>query len=120
MRTFEYRGYDGAGRAVKGLIEGADARDARERLAAGGVLAERVEPTRRRGRLTVEARTTLYRELATLLAAGVPLLRALETVLESAETGEERVAVAMARDGVRDGLSLAEALGAASGAVTDF
>ena len=38
MTTFEYKGFDATGRARNGLIEAADLKDARKRLAARGLL----------------------------------------------------------------------------------
>ena len=40
MTTFEYKAYDTAGRSSTGLIEAADLKDARRRLAARGLLPE--------------------------------------------------------------------------------
>ena len=38
MQTFEYRGFDGTGKARKGLVEALDIKRAREKLAGDGLL----------------------------------------------------------------------------------
>ena len=41
MKTFEYRGYDSQGKSRRGLVEAATLKQAREQLAAEGILAIR-------------------------------------------------------------------------------
>jgi general secretion pathway protein F len=60
----------------------------------------------------------VYRELAALVGAGIPLVQALETILTSPELGPHRAVLAAARDRVREGDALAGALAGVSGAVT--
>ena len=48
MKTFIYKGYDRGGHACKGLVEALSTKEARERLAARGVLAERLYPSGKR------------------------------------------------------------------------
>ena len=121
MRTFEYRGFDRAGGTRRGLIEGADVKEARERLAARGILAERLVPAGSRVRglfrggadLPAELRVVFYRELAVLLDAGLPLVAALEILIQSPEFGRGTVLLAGVRDRVREGAGLAAALATA-------
>ncbi len=44
----------------------------------------------------------VYRELSSLLRAGVPLLGALDIMLQSPELSNVRVVLAATRDGIRD------------------
>ncbi|MBL7076930.1 MAG: type II secretion system F family protein [Kiritimatiellae bacterium] len=120
MKTFEYKGYDAAGKAVKGLTEGTSVKHAREQLAASGILAERITPTGRRVRLPPQERAVLYRELSSLLRAGVPLLGALDIMLQSPELSGVRVVLAATRDGIREGRALAQSLTDASASVGAF
>ncbi len=120
MKTFEYKGFDAAGKAVRGLTEGMSIKHAREQLAAGGILAERITPTGRRVRLRPQERAVLYCELSSLLRAGVPLLGALDIMLQSPELSAARVVLASARDAIREGASLAQALTGASASVGAF
>jgi len=119
MKTFEYRGYDENGRLQKGLTEAVDLKDARERLAGAGVFAERLRAAgeqgvgrlaARRARLAPQVRSLVYRELGTLLAAGLPLVQALDILVQSPELGTARPPLAGVRDRIREGASLAEAL----------
>jgi len=120
MKTFEYKGFDAAGKAVRGLTEGMSVKHAREQLAAGGILSERITPTGRRVRLQPQERAILYRELSSLLRAGVPLLGALDIMLQSPELSGVRVVLAATRDGIREGRSLAQSLTQASASVGGF
>lgn len=122
MTTFEYSGFDGQGRARRGLVEADGAKDARKRLAAEGILAERVQaaggkPRRAAGRKAfgMEARTMFYRELASLLQAGLALVPAMEVILQAPELDRTRAMLAAARDLVREGVPLSGALERATG-----
>lgn len=119
MTTFEYRGFDRAGDVRQGAIEARDPKDARAKLAASGVMAERVEEAGRRApgwlgrrprRRTIEARGQLYRELATLLQSGMTLQAALQLLLESPEAADSHGWLARVREGIREGSSLSDAL----------
>ncbi len=129
MKTFDYKGFDRDGSARSGLIEALSPKDAREKLAAMGVLAERVEqagqgPTRslfrRKRTFTVDLRATLYRELSSLVGAGLPLVNALEIVIQSPEMGEARAVIAGVRDRIKEGSSMADALASVTDRITAF
>ncbi len=120
MKTFEYKGFDAAGKPVRGLTEGLSVKHAREQLAAAGILAERITPTGRRVRLQPGERAVLYHELGSLLRAGVPLLGSLNIMIQSPELSNARVVLASVRDGIREGRSLAQALTQANASVGAF
>ena len=128
MTTFEYKGYDASGRVQNGLIEAADLKDARKRLAARGLLPEILQAaggtaTRRAARaaaFSAEIRTMFYRELAALLGSGVALVPALDVILQAPELDQARTRLAAVRDAVREGRSLSAAMAAASAQVTPF
>ncbi|MBN1674449.1 MAG: type II secretion system F family protein [Kiritimatiellae bacterium] len=129
MKTFEYRGYDRSGRIKKGLAEALDPKGAREKLAAAGILVERLtvagEPGANRGstrgaRFPEEIRAVFYRETGTLLAADLTLVHAFDILIQSPEMGDARPLLAGIRDRVRAGRSLADALAHASGSVRSF
>lgn len=120
MKTFEYRGFDQGGRAARGLIEALSVKDAREKLAGGGILAERVNVTGRKLKVPVSVRSNLYRELSVLLASGLPLVRALDVMIESPELGDQRLVLAGVRDRVKEGASLGASLSEVSGSVSAF
>lgn len=114
MTTFEYRGYDAAGKSHAGLIEAQDLKDARKRLAARGILSETVQAAggdaarraSRSGAFSAEIRTMFYRELAALLESGVALVPTLDTILQAPELDRAQARLAAVRDAVREGRPL--------------
>lgn len=120
MKTYEYRGYEQGGRQRKGLVEALSVKDARERLASDGILADRVQPAVRRIRFPAFQRAVFYHELSALLGAGIPMVRALEMLLRSPDLGDGAVLLAGVRDAVREGRSLAASLSEASESFTPF
>lgn len=129
MKTFEYRGYTTAGRATHGLVEAYNLKEAREKLARRGVLADRVGPagegrrrvwSGRRRPFDTDVRAMVYRELAALVGAGIPLVQSIETIIASPELGENRALLAAARDRIREGGGLANALAEVSRRVSDL
>lgn len=129
MRTFEYKGYNHAGQVARGLIQAIDRKDAREKLAHQGVLAEAIQAAgegrawvwRRRDVLfTLDVRAAFYRELASILAAGLPLSNGLALLTEAPEMGRNQTVVAGIGDRVSEGVSFADAVADASARVTAF
>jgi len=127
VKTFDYRGFDFDGRVRKGLLEALDVKDAREKLARTGILADRILAAgdhaantqfSKKSGFSLDQRSVVYRELGTLLRAGLPMVRALEVLIDSPEMGEGRGLLARTRDDIKEGVSLAEALGKASKSVT--
>lgn len=110
MKTFEYKGLTRDGQGCRGLVEALSIKEARELLAAEGILAERIAVTGRALRLPAAVRASLYRELASLLAAGIPMVRALEMLIQAASDRTVGIALAGVRDRVREGSALADAL----------
>lgn len=94
------------------------AKQAREKLARDGILVERMAVADRQSRFPADARAMVYRELGALLAAGFPLIRAFETLINSPEMRRFNMLLAGARDSVREGKPLAAAFRLASEAVT--
>ena len=117
MTTFTYKGFDAGGRRAQGLIEAGSLKEARERLAERGVLPETVAaaaaPSGRADALRrADRRAAVYRELAAMLRAGLPLVRALDLLIDSPEFSGARSALAGMRDRIREGASPAEAFAA--------
>jgi general secretion pathway protein F len=127
MSTFRYRGFDATGRARQGFLEALDRKDAREKLAARGVLSESVDPvagevgiSRGRALFGVAQRATFYRELGALLKAGIPLAAALDLLLETPEQEKQAGRMAWLRDRIREGQTLAAGLAESSPQVSVF
>jgi general secretion pathway protein F len=126
MKTFAYKGYDATGRAAQGLIEALDLKEAREKLQARGVLPETVTPAedghggKRRATFNLDQRAMCYHELASLLQAGLPLIQALDILIQSPELGPNLLRLAGVRDRIREGQGLARAFAEGSAEVTAF
>jgi len=120
MSTYQYKGFDDQGNVCKGIVEAGSVKDARAKLSAGGILAERLVATGRKSRFPVSLRAIVYRELSALLEAGLTLVQALDLLIESPEMNDSRLQLAGARDRVKDGASLAAALGSTSSAISPF
>ena len=126
MKTFAYRGYESSGRAAQGLIEALDLKEAREKLQARGVLPESVTPAedsragQRRAAFNLDQRAMCFHELASLLQSGLPLVQALDILIQSPELGPNVLRLAGVRDRIREGQGLARALAENSSEVTAF
>jgi len=128
MTTFEYKGFDASGRAQSGLIEAADLKDARKRLAAQGLLPETLQAVGGKSAhrsaasstFPSETRTMFYRELAALLGSGVVLVPALDVIIQAPELDKARALLAAVRDRVREGRPLSAAMADVSPHVTPF
>jgi general secretion pathway protein F len=115
MTTFQYKGFDKLGKSSKGLVEAADIKQARERLASKGILTERIEAAGHKTHyyksgFPGSTRIMLYNELYSLLKAGIPLAQALDMTIHF--SGEEKLkpAIAFMRDQVKEGAAFADAL----------
>ena len=106
MSTFLYHGIDSAGRRVKGLISADNARAARDELRRQGLRIQQIQERAQtaaqsswfsafRRRRYHSALTELYRELATLLQASVPLLEDLVNCLPYLSRGVQLAMTAL-------------------------
>ncbi len=121
MKTYAYRGFDAVGQARKGLVQADDVKAAREALSRDGILAERLWASGRRERpLGYARRASLYRELAVLLDSGMPVVPALEMLIQAPDLRVAAGRLSAVRDQVREGASLGEALKAVGGEMTDY
>jgi general secretion pathway protein F len=121
LKTYSYRGFDREGRARRGLVEASGAKGAREQLAADGILVERLNAGRERARgLDRGERAAVYRELGALAEAGLPVVQALDTLIDAPELAGERVLMAAVRDRIKEGSTLAAAFRATEPSVSAF
>src|SRR5919197_26671 len=117
MASFRFEAADSAGRIEKGLLEDDSAAAARAALRARGLVPLDVsslaqKASRPRWRRFPESELALAtRELASLLAAGLPVAQALGATLDQAENRAVREVFAAVRSDVFAGHRLAEALG---------
>ena len=128
MAAFEYTAIDAKGRQRKGVVEGDSSRQVRQILRDQGLAPMAVEPAASRGNgeaksggglsLSLFAPTLspldlalLTRQLATLIAAGLPVEEALHAVARQTEKRRQSALIMNVRGKVLEGYSLAAALG---------
>lgn len=122
MPVYHFVAFDDRGKRIKGIVDADTLAQARARLRSQGQFPVRIDEAggkeqtiaaswlwRWRGVSKAEI-TALTRQLATLLGAGIPLVEALEVVLEQAPSlGVKRV-VAAIREEITQGRTLSAAL----------
>ncbi len=123
MPVYEYKGVNATARNVSGVRDGESLKAVKTKLRSEGitVLEIREAGGLRAGRsreITIgfgqRVRTddlaVATRQLATLLSSGLPLMEALNVLVEQEEKAPLKAALASVRDAVRQGSSLAEGL----------
>ena len=115
MSSFRFEASDGAGRIEKGLVEAESAAAARASLRSRGLVPLEVEaqgrtPRLQRRRFSDAQLALATRQLASLLAAGLPVASALGAAVEQADSRAVREIFAAVRSDVFAGHRLAEAL----------
>jgi len=123
MAAFEYQALDGKGKSRKGVLEADSARQIRQQLRDKGWMPLEVKATTekqaRKGgfsifasgpSLSVQDLALITRQLATLIAAGLPIDEALKAVSEQSEKQKVKSMVLSIRSKVLEGHTLADAL----------
>ncbi len=132
MPIYEYKGFDGHGKAVKGLREADNIKALRTLLRRDGILATETKESgsyaikkggekksffsrdvRLRGlfeRISVEQLGLATRQLAILLQAGVPMVDALNALIDQVENEALKRVFSEVKSDVNEGLSLADAM----------
>lgn len=119
MPAFEYLALDTAGRSQKGVLQADTARAARASLRDRGLNPLQIDPVSetvgsaamplRRAGLSGAQLALLTRQLATLVASGLPIDEALQALAEGSD-GKLRVQIVALRARVMEGASLAGAM----------
>src|ERR1700720_995289 len=117
MPEFRFEAVDAAGRARRGLLEGSTARAVRDQLRGDGLFPTAVEPATARSAVRTEATriaapllALVTRQLATLVASGMPLDSALAAVAEQSDQATAARVLDATREQVAAGEPLAAAL----------
>lgn len=124
MASFAYQALDAKGRNKEGMIEADSPRQARQALRDQGLtpvaLTESVEQARRQTlkrswfspRISTAELALLTRQLATLVAAALPIEEALKAVAQQTEKARLSTLIAAVRTKVLEGHSLADGMSA--------
>jgi type IV pilus assembly protein PilC len=119
MSTFAFKAFDPAGTATLGEIEGADKQSVAAQLRAKGLLVVDIEEhvpanatdiLARFSRVKATDLTIASRQLATMVASGMSLLRALYVIESQTENDKLKEAWSQVRKDVEAGISLSDAL----------
>ena len=127
MPSFAYRGRNGAGEIVQGIMDGATAGAVADLIVGSGVTPMEIKPTTESAdKAAASAGTTFQmfkpkvehmdvllfsRQIHTLLRAGVPIMRALAGLQESSTNPAMRDVLQNVREGLDSGRELSMALG---------
>ncbi|HNR31423.1 MAG TPA: type II secretion system F family protein [Candidatus Hydrogenedentes bacterium] len=121
MPQFQYEVKKGPGESATGLIEAENQRAAAARLRDMGYFPIRVEEFSDKEekkdvlrqalvRIGLKDRNVFFRQLANLIESGMPITRALRTLVEQAENPKMSKLIDTLRDDVQKGSSFAEAM----------
>ena len=123
MKTFAYTAFTPEGQRRQGLILAEDETDASTRIAAQGLLPATLSPAkaparaRRQRRIDRDLLAVFTRQMAALMAAGLPADAALSAVQTAAGAPRIERLAAEARAALSEGEAMAAALGRAGGAL---
>lgn len=131
MATFSYKALDKGGKEIRGTIEATGEEAVVERLRSMGYYVTHVNQSRggvgqvdladlpifrwigktlSRGKVGLKGMAAFSRQLATLIGAGLPLLRSLQILSEQVESKNLKEAIEDITRSVEDGATLSEAL----------
>ncbi len=127
MPVFEYKGFDGGGAAVAGLIDADNAKTARTRLRRQGVFPTDIKEQSGKAtsgtglnmeinlaqyleRVTISDVANLTSQMAVLVGASVPMSETLGALVDQAEKSKIKVILSKVRERVNEGATLADAM----------
>jgi general secretion pathway protein F len=125
MAIFEYKALDAAGKSIRGIIEADSVKTARGKLKKNGLFlneireksavakggAARASGGFLFGRVKITDIALATRQLASLVKANIPLIDALNALIDQTENERLKVVFSTVRGDVNEGSSLAKALG---------
>jgi general secretion pathway protein F len=124
VAVYEYKGLDAAGRLTRGIIDADSPRLARAKLRRSGVFPteiaiERAKKSMAEGislgelfsRIRIQDISLMTRQMATLVGAGLPIVEALNALIDQTENARLKKVITQVRESVNEGSSLADAMG---------
>lgn len=126
MPLFEYRAIDAAGKPQKGSIEADALKTARHKLKKQGLMVTSISEKNTlksktenkvpfaglfSGRLSTTDIALITRQLASLVKANIPLVEALNALVEQTENDTLKFVLSQVKQDVNEGSSLAKAMG---------
>lgn len=130
MPVFEYKGWDSLGKKTHGVIDAEGPKSARAKLKKDGIYAIelyersptaiseqkwwrfRISLKRGEGRITSRDVAIATRQMSTLVGASLPLVSALNALIEQVDKENLKAVLADVREKVNEGASFADALSA--------
>lgn len=120
MALFFYQAFSKDGKKLSGFVDAPSRQAVKERLARQGIFPVKIMPASKdvqhswfkrlfERKMEVKDKILFTRQLSVLLKSGVPLLQAIELLVEHFE-GRLRSVVISLKDDIKEGLSFAEAL----------
>ncbi|MCK5552717.1 MAG: type II secretion system inner membrane protein GspF [Deltaproteobacteria bacterium] len=124
MAVYEYKGLDGAGRITKGIIDADSPRLARVKLRRSGIFPTDIMTDRHAKksvaqgvsigelfrRIRSQDISIMTRQMATLVGAGLPIVEALNALIDQTENVRLKKVITQVREGVNEGSSLSDAM----------
>ncbi len=120
MALYSYEAFSKEGKKVHGVIDASSAESLKEQLARQGLFPIKIEMTGGTSTagffkrlfepaITIKDKILFTKQLAILLKSGVPILQAIELLIEQFEGGMRNMLVRI-KDEVKEGIALADAL----------
>jgi len=123
MAVFEYKAINAKGKSIKGMVDADSIRNARNKLKSQGIFPTDITETREKavlptamklrlssGKISTAQLSIATRQLATLIAAGIPLVEALRALSDQLERQELRRVFSEVSDRVNEGTTLADSM----------
>ncbi|MBS1958687.1 MAG: type II secretion system inner membrane protein GspF [Bdellovibrionales bacterium] len=126
MALYDYKALSGDGKTSKGMVEADTAKAARLKLKKQGLMVTEITEKNAivkkgaggatsggsifGGRVSTEEVAVMTRQLASLIKANIPLVDALNALVEQIETAGLKTVIAQVRESVNEGVSLSKAL----------
>jgi general secretion pathway protein F len=134
MSVFEYSALDAKGKKIKGIMDANSESHARSKLRSQGKypVSISISNDKQAGKTSKSIRLSLFRhitpaeisnitrQLATLMGAGIPLIQALDSLIEQTRNASLKKVIAQIKNSVNEGNTLTSALGEHPGLFSDI